>query len=99
MVSFACSDTEKLFYNKFTKCFSAVSRQAQRKLKLLNSAININDLCSPPGNNLKSLKGDRVDQHSIRINDQWRIVLLGMTETPIMLKLLITIKEVICTNY
>ncbi|KJW03335.1 plasmid maintenance system killer family protein [Rickettsia endosymbiont of Ixodes pacificus] len=43
------------------------------KEKLLNSAININDLCSPPGNNLKSLKGDRVDQHSIRINDQWRI--------------------------
>ncbi|WP_084686821.1 type II toxin-antitoxin system RelE/ParE family toxin [Rickettsia tamurae] len=71
IVSFACSDTEKLFYNKFTKCFSAVSRQAQRKLKLLNSAIN--NLCSPPGNNLKSLKGDRVDQHSIRINDQWCI--------------------------
>lgn len=68
IVSFACSDTEKLFYNKFTKRFNAVSRQAQRKLKLLNSASNINDLRSPPGNNFESLKGDRVDQHSIRIN-------------------------------
>ncbi|HJD58426.1 MAG TPA: type II toxin-antitoxin system RelE/ParE family toxin [Rickettsia endosymbiont of Ceroptres masudai] len=73
IVSFACSDTEKLFYNKFTKRFNSISRQAQRKLKLLTSASNINDLRSPPGNNLESLKGDRIDQHSIRINDQWRI--------------------------
>lgn len=61
------------FINKFTKRFNVVSRQAQRKLKLLNSASNINDLRSPPGNNLESLKGDRVDQYSIRINNQWRI--------------------------
>ena len=50
--------------------------KAQRKLKLLNSASNINDLRSPPGNKLESLKGDRADQHSIRINDQWRIALI-----------------------
>lgn len=73
IISFACSDTEKLFHNKFAKRFNSISRQAQRRLKILNSANNINDLRSPPGNKLESLKGDRVDQHSIRINDQWRI--------------------------
>jgi len=73
IASFACSDTEKLFYNQFIKRFNSISRQAQRKLKLLNSASNINDLRSPPGNKLELLKGDRATQHSIRINDQWRI--------------------------
>ncbi|KJV81255.1 MAG: type II toxin-antitoxin system RelE/ParE family toxin [Rickettsia hoogstraalii] len=73
IASFACSDTEKLFYNQSAKRFHSIIRSAQRKLKLLNSASNINDLRSPPGNKLESLKGDRADQHSIRINDQWRI--------------------------
>lgn len=41
IVSFACSDTEKLFYNKFTKRFNLIFRQAQRKLKLLNSASKV----------------------------------------------------------
>jgi toxin HigB-1 len=73
IVSFACSDTEKLFYNQFIKRFNSISRQAQRKLKLLNAANNVNDLRSPPGNKLELLKGARAKQHSIRINNQWRI--------------------------
>ena len=44
-----------------------------RKLKILNSAINLDDLRSPPGNRLEQLVGDRAGQYSIRVNDQWRL--------------------------
>ena len=50
-----------------------VQRQAQRKLMILNNAKTINDLRIPPGNRLEALSGKRLGQHSIRINDQWRI--------------------------
>jgi proteic killer suppression protein len=53
--------------------FRAIERQARRKLLLLNGAASLDDLRSPPGNRLEALKGDRRGQHSIRINDQWRI--------------------------
>ena len=46
---------------------------ALRKLRMLNNAHGLSDLRSPPGNRLEKLKGDRAEQHSIRINDQWRI--------------------------
>jgi proteic killer suppression protein len=46
---------------------------AQRKLQMLDSAIEVRDLRSPPGNRLEQLKGSRVGQHSVRINDQWRL--------------------------
>ncbi|WP_312245858.1 type II toxin-antitoxin system RelE/ParE family toxin [Stutzerimonas nitrititolerans] len=46
---------------------------ATRKLAMLNAATELRDLRSPPGNRLEPLHGDRVGQHSIRINDQWRI--------------------------
>jgi len=55
------------------KCFRAIERVAQRKLRQLDSAVVLQDLASPPGNRLELLKGDRRGQHSIRINDQWRI--------------------------
>lgn len=73
IISFVCRDTEKLFYNKHVNRFSAFTRQAQLKLKLLNAAKNLNDLRSPPGNRLELLTGDRKHQHSIRINNQWRL--------------------------
>ncbi|MCY4483928.1 MAG: type II toxin-antitoxin system RelE/ParE family toxin [Spirochaetaceae bacterium] len=50
-----------------------VQRQAQMKLMVLNSATDLNDLRKPPGNRLKALDGDRLGQHAIRINDQWRV--------------------------
>lgn len=50
-----------------------IQRRAQRKLMILNNATNINDLRVPPENRLEALSGDRDGQHSIRINDQWRI--------------------------
>ena len=46
---------------------------AERKLRAIDLAIELNDLRSPPGNRLEALKGNRIGQHSIRINDQWRI--------------------------
>lgn len=48
-------------------------RVTQRKLAMLDAAMELGDLRSPPGNRLEALKGDRAGQHSIRINDQWRI--------------------------
>ena len=50
-----------------------MQRVAQRKLRLLHQAEALRDLAAPPGNRLEALRGDRTGQHSIRINDQWRI--------------------------
>ncbi|MYE45421.1 MAG: hypothetical protein F4X25_01460 [Chloroflexi bacterium] len=50
-----------------------IQRRAQRKLMILNNAVDLNDLRVPPGNRLEALSGDRDGQHSIRINDQWRV--------------------------
>jgi len=72
--SFKCKETEKIFNRAYTKKFPAnMQRSALRKLRMLNRAENLNDLNVPPGNRLKALKGKRKGQHSIRINDQWRI--------------------------
>ncbi|MXY60346.1 MAG: type II toxin-antitoxin system RelE/ParE family toxin [Chloroflexi bacterium] len=50
-----------------------IQRRAQLKLMNLNNAMDLNDLRIPPGNRLEALSGDREGQHSIRINDQWRV--------------------------
>ena len=71
--SFAEKDTEALFNDRRVRRFDQFSRAAQRKLQLLNAARDLNDLRVPPGNRLEVLKGDRKGQHSIRINNQWRI--------------------------
>ncbi|MDP2106912.1 MAG: type II toxin-antitoxin system RelE/ParE family toxin, partial [Desulfobulbaceae bacterium] len=71
--SFKCKDTEKLFDDLDVKKFRSFSRTARIKLEVLNAAISLQSLRIPPGNRLEQLKGDRSGQHSIRINDQWRI--------------------------
>jgi len=72
--TFACKDTEGLFRGRFIKKLPQdIQRMAQRRLKLLHQAEALTDLLAPPGNRLEALKGDRLGQHSIRINDQWRI--------------------------
>jgi toxin HigB-1 len=71
--SFRCKDTEALFNDVLVAQFKAIERPARRKLLYLHRARNLQDLMQPPGNRLESLKGDRQGQHSIRINDQWRI--------------------------
>lgn len=76
--SFAGVGTEDIFNRKDTKaaratCPQALWRVAQRKLDQLNAAHELRDLRAPPGNRLEALKGDRKDQHSIRINDRYRV--------------------------
>lgn len=71
--SFADRSTERLFDDKFVKAFSGIERAARRKLLLLDAVGSLEDLKVPPGNRLEALQGDRAGQHSIRINDQWRI--------------------------
>jgi toxin HigB-1 len=71
--SFASKETEKLFEYHRSKRFRAFERVALRKLLQLHAATELRILASPPGNQLEALRGDRHGQHSIRINDQWRI--------------------------
>ena len=59
-----------------------IAKVARRKLVQLNNAAAIGDLAAPPGNRLESLKGDLAGKHSIRINDQWRIVFRWTDEGP-----------------
>jgi len=71
--SFKDNATARLFADEDVPRFRGIERQARRKLLLLDGAGALNDLRSPPGNRLEALKKDRRGQHSIRINDQWRI--------------------------
>ncbi|MGP9490540.1 type II toxin-antitoxin system RelE/ParE family toxin [Glutamicibacter sp. AOP33-2CA-4] len=72
--SFGSKDTERLWLRERVPSIDPrILRVALRKLRQVGSATNLDDLRSPPGNRLEALKGDRVDQHSIRVNDQWRI--------------------------
>jgi proteic killer suppression protein len=72
--SFSSKDTEKLFYRKSSSDVPAdIRKVALRKLLILDAAENLDDLRIPPGNRLEKLSRDRLGQHSIRINDQWRI--------------------------
>lgn len=72
--SFACKETENLFNLKGSrKIPTTIQRVAVRKLLQLHACTKIETLAVPPGNKLEALKGDRQGQHSIRINDQWRI--------------------------
>ena len=72
--SYKDRDTEAVDKRRPVRKFSKeLQRRAQRKLTLLDGAKNLNDLRMPPGNQLQKLEGDRSDQHSIRINRQWRI--------------------------
>jgi proteic killer suppression protein len=71
--SFKDAATARLFADQDVPRFRAIARQARRKLLWLHAAKTLNDLRSPPGNRLEALKGDRNGQHSIRINEQWRI--------------------------
>lgn len=67
-------EAENLFSGERSRRLPAdVQRTAQRKLAMLDAAEGLQDLAVPPGNRLEKLTGDREGQHSIRINDQWRI--------------------------
>ena len=73
----SCKDkeTEKIFARQRSrKLPQDIQQVAYRKLRMLNNAVDLNDLRIPPANRLEKLSGDRESQHSIRINDQWRVV-------------------------
>ena len=74
--SFRCVDTQRLFHRDTERRFKAIERQALRKLDMLDAAPDLRTLSTLPGNQLEPLKGDRKGQHSIRINDKWRICFL-----------------------
>lgn len=73
IASFKCRDTEALFNGQRVRNFNQIQAAAVRKLEQLNAAVNLDDLRVPPGNRLEALKGDRIGQYSIRINEQFRI--------------------------
>lgn len=71
--SFRCRDTEYFFGGGRVKEFEQFESVAMRKLAMLNAAGRLDDLRAPPGNRLEPLQRDRIGQHSIRINDQYRV--------------------------
>jgi len=71
--SFRCGKTERLFQRERVKEFANIATVALRRLVALDSAQTLSDLLVPPSNRLEELTGDRKGQHSIRINDQYRI--------------------------
>ncbi len=72
--SFADKETENLFHSEKSRRFATISRVALRKLIQMNQARTLSDLAVPPGNRLEGLRGTLSGFHSIRINDQWRII-------------------------
>jgi proteic killer suppression protein len=71
--SFKSADTEALSKGTRVRRFVSIEAIARRKLRQLDIAARLSDSKVPPGNRLEALKGDRVGQYSIRINDQWRV--------------------------
>jgi len=87
ILSFADSGTEDVFEGKRSKraikvCPVELWSTAKRKLDWLDQAVLLEDLRVPPGNRLEKLKGDRIDQHSIRINNQYRICFVWTSYGP-----------------
>jgi len=70
---FKCRETARLFHDSISAKYRQIERAARRKLEMLDAATSMLDLVNPPGNRLEALKGDRLGQHSIRINDQYRL--------------------------
>jgi proteic killer suppression protein len=72
--TFKDAETQKIYQRERSrKLPSDIQQVALRKLRMINNAININDLRVPPANRLEKMSGNREGQYSIRINDQWRI--------------------------
>lgn len=73
IVGFVDADTARLFAGENVRRFANIAMVAQRKLQMLDSAVTLDALRVPPGNRLEALQGNRKGQHSIRINDQFRL--------------------------
>lgn len=81
--SFASRETEVFFEERKTRSIPpTIQRDALRKLAQLHAVTELNHLAVPPGNRLEALKGKRKGQHSIRINDQWRLCFVWKMDGP-----------------
>jgi len=80
--SFRNKETESLQQTGRSRVFGNIAKVAIRKLDMLDAAADLKDLRSPPGNHLEALSDDRAGQHSIRINDQWRICFVWTAAGP-----------------
>jgi toxin HigB-1 len=78
--SFKCSDTERIFNRVRVRRFRSIEVAARRKLAQLDWSDRLEDLRVPPGNRLEALKGKRAGQHSVRINDQFRLCFVWTVE-------------------
>jgi len=76
------ADTERLCNGEAVRRFVGIAAQALRKLDMLDAARTLSDLRVPPGNRLEALAGNRKGQHSIRVNDQWRICFVWTAAGP-----------------
>ena len=85
--SFGESETEVLFREEKSRRHAAIARVALRKLIQLNQAESLKDLAVPPGNRLEALQGKRMGEHSIRINQQWRLVFTWGSKGPEQVKI------------
>jgi toxin HigB-1 len=80
--SFGDKRTEALFKDEFVRQFQGIARPAKRKLEAVNAASRLEDLMVPPSNRLEKLKGELKDFHSIRINDQSRVIFRSIDGEP-----------------
>lgn len=80
--SFRCKDTQALFERRRVRRFLPIEPAARRKLELLNAATQLEYLRVPPGNRLEALAGNRKGQHSIRVNDQFRLCFVWTADGP-----------------
>lgn len=83
IVGFQCRETAKVWSGRWSRKLPPdIQRVALRKLRMLNNARVLQDLAVPPNNRLEALRGTRAGQHSIRINDQWRICFVWTSGGP-----------------
>jgi len=80
--SFKCTEIQSLFGLQRVPRWVSIEGVALRKLRMIHAAAMLPDLRIPPGNRLETLSGDRAGQHSIRINDRWRICFIWTPEGP-----------------
>ena len=83
IISFSCKETQNIYTGGVSRRWRSIQSIIQRKLQLLDSAVSLSALRSPPGNRLEALAGNRAGQHSIRVNWQWRICFVWSEAGPL----------------